>query len=452
MNRQFSKNTIVLLLVIILTTRGIQAQQIAKLTLQQAIEAAKNNNELIHIKRLQVLEQNSRIKESKVKLYPAVSLNAGYQYNTSLGQLNIPAGAFGTLPLYYPTTGLVTMAMPNENKTFDVSKHGNANAGATVYQPLTQLGKIKTGIDIARKDLAISALDESRTEVQIINAIEQCYYGILAIRKRKEEALKNIEAAKLKLYDIQSALLAGKTTAVNELGLKAALANDEQELLKLKFQEEDYLADFKKLTGLSADELIFEDADMSISLPASLLEYQASAALNNIDLQISNLQKEKSELAVKAAKQSYLPEVGVFVGYSFQQGNNIMPESNPFAGASFKWNLQDVFTNGQMLSQSHNRRQQAEANEKYIKTQTAISIEKAYRKMKQAEEMIAVAQKTVNYRKAELKIKVDQKQTGLSKPLNVLETEADLAKSQADLYGAIMNYKVALADLKVLNE
>lgn len=450
MNRQFLKYIVAVLLLSILTTNGIQAQQVVTLTLEQAIEAAKNNNDLLRIKQLQVLEQEARIKENKVKFYPAVTVNAGYQYNSSVGQLAIPSGAFGTLPLYYPTTGVVNIVMPNEEKTFDVSKHGNVNAGTTVYQPLTQLGKIKTGVDIAKMDKAISTLEQSKTELQIINAIEQYYYGILAVRNRKEEAQKNIEVAKLKEYDVQSALQAGKTTEVSEIGLKADIANEEQELLKLTFQEEDYLAEFKKLTGVAADELVLADRDIGGAVSTSLEEYQASAAENNVDRQITNLQKQKSELAIKAAKQSYLPDVGVFVGYAYQQGNSIMPESNPYAGASFKWNIQDIFSNKQVLSQRHYVRQQAEANERYTREQTSVSIEKAYRKMKLAEELIAVAQKVVNYRKAELKIKTDQKQTGLGKPINVLETEAASAKAEADLYGAIMSYKIALAELKML--
>lgn len=444
MNKQFSNFTIAVLLGVF-TANNIYAQQATTLTLEQAIEAAKQNNNLLHIKQLQVSEQDAKVKESKVKYYPSVTVNAGYQYNAAIGQLTVPAGSFGTLPLYYPT-GMDNVAMPNEEKTFDVSRHNNVNVGATVYQPITQLGKIKTGVDIAKIDHAISVLEQSKTELQIINAVEQYYYGILAIRKRKEEAQKNIEVAKLKLYDVQSALLAGKTTEVSEVGLKANIANEEQELLKLKFQEEDYIAEFKKLTGISVDKLVLTDENTIIPIPKS------SATANNTDLQIANLQKQKSELAIKAAKQSYLPDLGVFAGYNYQEGNSIMPNSNPYVGASFRWNIQDIFSNKQVLSQRYYVQQQAEVNEAYIKEQTAVSIEKTYRKMKQAEELIAVARKAVDYRKAELKLKQDRKETGLGKPIDILETEAALAKSEADLYAAIMSYKVALAELKMLTE
>ena len=155
---------------------------------------------------------------------------------------------------------------------------------------------------------------------------------------------------------------------------------------------------------------------------------------------------------IKAAKLSYLPDLGVFAGYTYQEGNSIMPKSNPYAGASLKWNIHDIFSNKQVLSQRQYVQEQAEANEKYTKEQTAVSIEKAYRKMKQAEELIGVVNKAVDYRKAELRLKNDKKQTGIAKPIEVLETEAALAKSEADLYAAIMNYKIALAELKMLTE
>jgi len=452
MNKQFSKFLLSLLLASVFAINCTQAQQTTTLTLEQAIEAAKQNNSLLRIKQLQVSEQDAKVRESKVKYYPSVTVNAAYQYNAAFGQLTIPEGAFGALPLYYPNTGVVNVALPDKEKTFDVSQHNNVNIGATIYQPITQLKKIKTGVDVAKTEQAIAQAELTKSELQIINAVEQYYYGILAIRKRKEEAQKNIEVAKLKLYDVQSALIAGKTTQVNEVGMQADIANQEQELLKLKFQEEDYIAEFKKWTGIPGNELVLADENTTAPISKMLEEYQKSATTNNTDLQIINLQKQKAELAIKVAKLSSLPDVGVFAGYTFQEGNNIMPKSNPYIGVNFKWNIQDIFSNKQVLTQRQYVQQQAEANEKYTKEQTAVSIEKAYRKMKQAEELIAVAQKAVDYRNAELKLKKDRKETGIGKPIEILETEAALAKSDADLYGAIMSYKVALAELKMLTE
>jgi len=428
---------------VLLGTGYAQAQTI---TLQQAVQSALENNNLLKIKQWQVTEQEAKVNESRIKLFPVVTVNGAYQYNVETGELVIPAGTFGALPLN-PTT---VVPLPGSDEVFPLSKHNIVNVGAMAYQPITQLGKIKTGIEVAKTDQAISRLEQTKAEQQITNAVEQYYYGILAIRKRKTEAKKNREVAQLKLYDVQSALMAGKTTDVSEYGLKANIAHEEQELLKLQFQEEDYLAEFRKLTGISVENPELAEVPLTMVAAQTLDDYQSQALKNNTELQIIGLQKLKSDLGIQAARQSYLPEVGIFAGYTYQEGNIIMPKSNPYAGVNLKWNIQDIFSNRQVIAQRQALRQQAEENEKYMTEQTTVATSKAYRKMKQAEELIRVAQQAVDYRKQELKEETDRLETGLGKPLKVRETEAALAKAEADLYGAIISYKIARSELGLL--
>ena len=179
---------------------AVHAQQADSLTLQAAIQSALENNRLIHIKELQVKESEAKIKEANIKKYPAVSLNSAYQYNVNTGSLIIPAGTMGTLPL-----GGSEVPLPGDDLEFELGKHNTFNAGVTVYQPLMQLRKINTGVKISKTENAIAALEHTKVELQITNAVEQLYYGILAIRKRMLEYQKNIEVAQLKLYDVQSA-------------------------------------------------------------------------------------------------------------------------------------------------------------------------------------------------------------------------------------------------------
>ncbi len=424
---------------------AVHAQQADSLTLQAAIQSALENNRLIHIKELQVKESEAKIKEANIKKYPAVSLNSAYQYNVNTGSLIIPAGTMGTLPL-----GGSEVPLPGDDLEFELGKHNTFNAGVTVCQPLMQLRKINTGVKISKTENAIAALEHTKVELQITNAVEQLYYGILAIRKRMLEYQKNIEVAQLKLYDVQSALFAGKTVAANEAGLHAEMANEEQELLKLKFEEEDYIAELKKLTGITGNEIVLADVDAAVTFSPGLDEYQTEASSNNTDIRLTELQKERSGLAIKAARQSYLPDLGVVVGYTYQEGNSIMAKSLPYAGVNFKWNIQDVFSNRQVVSQRQFQQLQAEENNQYTKQQTTVSVEKAYRKLKQAEDLIAVAQKAVSYRKAQLKIESDKNEAGIGQAIDVLETEAELAKSEADLYGAMMSYKASYAELQLL--
>jgi len=157
----------------------VDAQQIETLTLEKAIQSALENNKIIDIKGLQVMESEARIKEASIKKYPVVSLNSAYQYNVNTGVLTIPAGTMGALPI-----GGSNIVLPRSDLDFELGKHNTYNAGVSAYQPITQLGKINTGIKISETDKAIASLEHTKTKLQVTNAVEQLYYGILATRKQ----------------------------------------------------------------------------------------------------------------------------------------------------------------------------------------------------------------------------------------------------------------------------
>ena len=425
----------------------VQAQEKQSLTLEQAKATALENNRLLKIKTLQVAEKRARVKEDNIKKYPSVTVNSTYQYNVNLGQLTIPEGSVGVLPLS-PT---LNIPLPDKELKFDLGEHHTFNAGATIYQPITQQGKIKTGVAIAEAEVRISEKEKEKAAQQITLNVEKLYYALLINQKQQEEAEARLELARIKLYDVESALLSGKTLEASKAGLEATTADEEQKLLKLQIAEDDYTTDLKSLTGLTANE--FELAPVAVGEVelASLETYKTAATANNIDLNLAELTKEKAELGIKAAKQSYLPDLGLIAGYTYQTGNILYPTNNPFAGVNLKWNLQEIISNRQLLNQRNFLLQQALENSAYLQEQTDSNLEKAYRKSAQAKALIKAAAKVVRYRKEDLTVQQDRNFAGLNKRADVLEAQSELAKAMADLYAAQLNALLVRTDLKMLS-
>jgi outer membrane protein len=446
-NRIIIRSSRILVAVMLLHTGHVMALQ-DSLSLEQVIDKALQNNKLYHIKSLQAEEKRAKIKEDRIKAYPAVSVNSTYQYNANIGQLSIPQGSLGALPL--PTGNI---ALPNDNLNFDLGKHNTFNAGATIYQPISQLSKIKAGVDVARTDAEMADREKVKVSLQIRQTVEKLYYGILITAKQKEEAAARLALAKIKFYDLESGNLAGKTIEPNQSGLQATMADEEQNLLKLEIQQEDYLADLSYLTGLAPGEIRLENiAQVPETTTKTLEDYRSGAMENNVDIQLADLGKAKSELAIKAAKLSYRPDIGVFAGYTYQKGSIIFPQNNPFAGASLKWNVQDIFTNKEVIRQRYLVSQQAQLLLADKKDEVSNHVDKAYRKIRQAQALIQVAERAYTYRKQELKVQEDKKFAGLNTESDVLNTRSLLAKSEADLLSAQLNYRLAISDLRILTE
>jgi outer membrane protein len=428
---------------------GIQfasAQSSEVLTLQQAIDMALENNHLLNIKKLQVDEKASKVTEGKIKAFPTVTINSTWQYNQNLAKLTIPKGSMGTLPL----SAQMIIPLPSQDLAFDLSKHETFNAGVMLYQPISQLGKIKAGIDVSKTDVSIARQEEINASLQIQQAVEKLYYGLLINKKQKEEADAKLELAKMKLHDVESALASGKTVDVNRAGLMANIADEEQNLLKLEIQAEDYTVDFKNLTGFTSETVTLVEAETL--LPESLIvsDQKETSETNNPNLIIAGLNQQKAKQGVDAARWSYLPDLGLVAGYTYQQGSILYPEHNPFVGANLKWNIQDIFSNRQLVNQRNFLLEQAAENLENTRQQVTSDIEKANRKIRQAIALINVAQKAVTYREEELKIQQNKETNGLNTAADLLNTKSLLAKAHADLLAAQLNYRMALSDLKML--
>ncbi|MCF0069646.1 TolC family protein [Dyadobacter sp. CY261] len=446
-NRTIIKSLGVLATVLLLNPGKINAQQ-APLTLDQTIEKALQNNKMYSVKSSQVEEKQAKVKEDQIKAYPAVSVNSTYQYNASIGHLSIPQGALGQLPLPEGNA-----AMPDNDLNFDLGEHHTFNAGATIYQPISQLSKIKTGVAISKTDVEIADREKVKVSLEIRQAVEKLYYGILILGKQKEEAVAKLELARIKFYDVESGKLSGKTIESNESGLQANIADKEQKLLKLEIRQDDYLADLSRLTGIETGEINLSNAALPpTEVTKTLEDYRTGAMENNVDIQLADLGKIKSELAIKAAKLSYRPDIGVFAGYTYQKGNVILPRNNPIAGASLKWDVQSIFSNKEVIKQRYLVSQQAQTLLADKKDEVNDNVDKAYRKIRQAQSLIQVAQRAYTFRMQELKEQEDKKLAGMNTQTDLLDTKSSLAKSEADLLAAQLNYRLAVSDLKILTE
>jgi outer membrane protein TolC len=93
---------------------------------------------------------------------------------------------------------------------------------------------------------------------------------------------------------------------------------------------------------------------------------------------------------------------------------------------------------------------QAEENLANTREQVVKDLEKASRKLKQSEELIRVAEKITDYRREDLKIQIDRRNSGLNLESDLLAARAALAKAESDYFAARLNYRIALSELQIL--
>lgn len=432
-----------LFLVLLINVSTVWAQD--TLTVACIVDEALANNNMLRIAQLRQQEEQSRVQQTTIKRLPVVTVNSLYMYRFNLGSMTLPAGSFGALPM---STG--TLLLPSDDVSMTLSKHNTFVGGVMAYQSLTQQPKISSAIHIAETDRDIAGLQVTQAQLKIISSTEQLLYGLLAVRKREEEAEKRIAVAKMKRRDAESAEMAGKALATDLAGLSAEILAREQDLLGFRTKESEIIADLVKVAGINLEGRTISD-DNNFAVDEHDLSYFTSLALKeNVDVRIGQAQVAKSMLGIKAAKQSYVPDVGVMAGYSYQNSLDILSKHNPYVGVSLKWNLQDAWANRQIVRQVELKHQQAVENDEQTRRNTLAAVEKAYRQMKESEHLTTVAAQAAEYARQTLRIEQDRMDAGLTTQLKLLTCETDLAKAESDLYGSQQSYRAAQAALRSL--
>ena len=219
-----------------------QAQDVQQYSLEQLTDSALRHNHTLAIAEWRIKEKQAKIKEDEIKRGPSATLTANYLHSFNLGEITIPANTLG-------------LANPSTDRSFTVGNRNNSSIGMVVYQPITQQPKIKTGLEVDKTDVKLTEKEKFKASLQIKQATEQLYYLTLIAQKRLEEAQAQLELDKSKLNDVENALLAGKTITTDKVGLQANIADQEQNILKLNIQVQDYTGDLITITGINATSL-----------------------------------------------------------------------------------------------------------------------------------------------------------------------------------------------------
>lgn len=428
---------ILLILAIAGTHAGAQS-----ISLEKAKEQALQHNRLLSIQQEKVRENEFKVAEARTKNKPMLMASGNYIFNGITKDLAIPAGSFGNLG---------GNPLPQKDVKLFEGKHNLLLGSVMAYQPISQLGKIKVGVKVAEADVDIAKTQVSKAELDILEGVEKLYYGLLINRKQLDEARVNVLLTQAKLYDVESALAAGKTDEVYKVGLQADLANQEQKILQITNQMEDYQADLKNLLGSTdTTQLVPEELTGLAQTVQPLSWYLNQAQSGNPDIKLAGQTIAKADYGIEAARKDKLPNIGVIGGYTYQNLIADLPGHNYFLGLNLSWNIYDFGKRKAGENQRASQKKQAEEYLAYTRDDVSAKIGKAYRKVTQTQRLVAVAEKAAGFRREEVRLKTNAREAGLKLDKDLLESKANLAKAEQDLYSAQMGLRLALNELENL--
>jgi outer membrane protein TolC len=211
-----------------------------------------------------------------------------------------------------------------------------------------------------------------------------------------------------------------------------------------------------------------EEVTLQANQPITLEQALEIAKRNNRELQVAQLELERSQAALREAQAALLPNVGISadltrqrtVGDTYrvklqeqQQSALPPPFRQPIEPAPTNTNLNgqaqisyDIYTSGRRNASIKAAEEQVRVSELAVESQfedIRLNVATDYYNLQQADEQVRIAQSAVTNAQASLRDAEALERAGVGTRFDVLRSQVNLANSQQELITAISQQQIA---------
>ena len=421
----------------------VEIQATQPITLQQAIELARRNNQDLQVAQLELERSRAGLREAEAALFPTVDLQtdfAGGRSAQSELQIEAQREAQRNLPRQ------LRQNIPDERTSTSL------NAAVAFNYDIFTGGRRISQIRAAREQVRFNQLEVERLLAQTRLDVSNAYYDLQQADEQVRISESAVRNATRSLQDAQSLFEAGLGTRFDVLRAQVQLARENQNLVSARAARQTARRQLARLLSLS------QSIDLSAADPVAIaglwnqsleqsivLAFQNRAELQQ-QLAQRNISRHQRRIELAARK----PQVGVFFNYNlldvFNDGLGLADGYS--AGARLRWNLFDG-------GAANARARQREADIAIAETQFAnqrdrvrFQVEQAYFNLQSNLENIQTASAALEQATEALRLARLRFQAGVGTQTEVINSENDLTRAEGDRLRAILDYNRALASLE----
>lgn len=419
------RNTIKLLLGVLLLPAVLQAQSIKKLSLPEAITLGLANSKNLKLAQHKVDEAVARLAVVNDQVLPSAS--ASFMYNHA----EIPTNSLsigGAAPLH----------LPNRADAFI----GTAGVQELIYGG----GKLKYAKESTKLLIDVAHLDADKNKEEVSYAIIQTYFSLFKVIQSKKVIAQNLEAIASQLKQAQRFYEQGLVTKNDVLRFQLQQANVSLTELEIENNRKVMNYNLVILLGLPDEtEIALTESELSLKNIEPLANYMQAAFANRQELQQLTLQDKAANFKIKTIKADVLPTVGIGANaYYINPSGGFIPPSGQFLtpltiGATVSWNMASLWTNKNKVSEAKIQQKEISLQQDILTDHLKTELNKNYQDYKLAIQRIdvlgaSIAQAVENDKLLESKYK------------NNIASATDRIDAETLLYQAKINLEIAKAD------
>ena len=436
-------NKVLILSLLIVTIVNISKAQ-EKLTKEQALDFALENNFGIQVSRnnTAITKNNSNILNSGY--LPTVSISGGGNYIGSDSEIAFP-GQFDD------------QGNPIPNRIFEGQESQRYNASVNLnYTLFDGLGRTYIYKQL-KEQYNLSELQLRETIEYSILQIFEVYFSIAQFTESSRIFKQNLEVSKERQKRAQSAFIHGQGNKLAVLNAQVDVTNDSISLIQVNQRLDNSKRDLNLLMNQPIDK------DYSVELEVNFIpEIQIESWIDTAPEKNVELLKQKSNIQInsydiKINQSGYLPTVGLVGSYGWNLNKSpataFFPGTNNTTysvgvGASLSWNL---FDGGRTTTRVKNAKLNFE-NQELIAQEARLSFDRdllnALQNYRNTKEIFEIQKKQVETATYNFDRSQSQYQLGSITAIEFRQAQINLANAKNQR--AIAKFQAKLSELQLI--
>lgn len=412
----------------------VRVDNVIPITLEQAIQLARQNNQSLREARLNLNQAEQRLQEALAAEFPTVDLQTNLERSTNATS-EIGADNAGT----------------NEGPTTDV------NANLQLSYSLYTGGARPAEIRRAESQIRAQELAVEQAAEQLRFDVTDAYYAVQQADSQVEIARAAVSDAEQSLRDAELLEEAGLGTRFDVLQAEVQLANEEQNLTRAVSQRRIRRRELVEVLGLGQqiEVTAATPPEVAGTWDLSLEESIVRAYQNRSELQQQLEQRNIGEENKTIALAQLRPRINLFTTYNV---TNIIDDGLGNTGtgvgdglaiqAQLQWTLYDGGQAKAAARQAEEDIAIAENRFSQVRNQIRREVEQAFYNLEANEQNIDTARIAVEQAEESLRLARLRFQAGVGTQTDVINAQSELTRARGNLLTAIIDYNRSLAALQ----
>jgi outer membrane protein TolC len=432
--------------------------QVKKLTLDEAIKTALENNSDTRIALLEVRKAQSAVDEAYGYALPTVGLSANLSHLLEKPKMPFPDFEAMLNNATYSVLEAENLVPKNPDNFKPMNNVLQAFALANNYEAKLEVTQILfnsavfTGIGASAKYLQTSQEMLHSKVSKTVLQVKKAFYGIILAKEAVSLTKVSLDNFEKHLANVRALYQSGLAAEYNVLQAEVQLENFRPVVLETENNLKNALEGLKMLLRLDKDTQIDVDGILEykeVNL-ASENELISTATKNNLDIKTLENKIEVDEAFVDLDRSDWWPSLSAFGNYSFNGASDnfdFLHYRQSMVGIALQMNLYNGSRTTNKVQQSTIERLKTEEQLSQLKDFVTMQLKTKLNELDRVKQNLIAADRNVQLAEKTAQIASIGYTNGTRTQLEVLTAETQLRQAKTNRLQSVYSYMITISEL-----